>query len=133
MNYITHAEILLFQGVISTFYADYNITCPGASPVLTKLQRFPVVNATPVNILEMINNVDKFATFLLEDEQGTILKNIHHDKSKRQDIVREVFQRWLSGIGKKPVTWETLILTFKYSDENRLADIINITSIVSCT
>ena len=51
-----------------------------------------------------------FGTFLLDDKNGYKVVNI--EKAKRGeplDITVEILRQWLRGIGRKPVTWQTLV------------------------
>ena len=62
------------------------------------------------------------AMFLLNDENCDIVHILEiqyqHDPER---IVREVFKKWLSGTGKKPVTWKTLVDVLRDIQLNSLA------------
>ena len=52
----------------------------------------------------------EFGTFLLDDETGLrvkIMTHQHLNDAKRINI--EILQEWLTGRGKQPVTWTTLV------------------------
>ena len=56
----------------------------------------------------------KFGVFLLEDTNGVIVKALemeHHWNAEQINMA--ILQRWLQGMGVKPVTWSTLVSVFK--------------------
>ena len=63
-----------------------------------------------INIPQEIGpNYYKFGLHLLDDHNGTRVKNIEHKQNRDAERINtEIFQEWVSGKGKKPVTWETL-------------------------
>ena len=63
------------------------------------------------NLAELIGTAySRVGVLLLNDTTGqqiaTLENQLHHDAA---DINRRVFQTWLTGAGKLPVTWATLI------------------------
>ena len=46
--------------------------------------------------------------FLLDDPNGTRVRNIQYDYREIEQINTEILREWVTGRGKKPVTWETL-------------------------
>ena len=51
-----------------------------------------------------------FGTFLLNDANGSIVQALeieHHRNAERINMA--ILQRWLQGMGVKPVTWSTLV------------------------
>ena len=74
---------------------------------------------------------EKLGMFLLEDDNGDIVDSLkepcHHD---RIQITRAVYKKWISGTGRKPVTWQTLVDVLREIDLNRVAD--DIDSTVNC-
>ena len=52
----------------------------------------------------------QFGIFLLDDLNGARVKSMaHHHLNKAKQINTEILQEWLTGRGKKPVTWTTLV------------------------
>ena len=51
-----------------------------------------------------------FGVFLLNDPNGASVKSMaHHHLNKAKQINTEILQEWLTGRGKQPVTWATLV------------------------
>ena len=52
----------------------------------------------------------KFGIILLEDDSGVRVDSIVREHRERaEDINTKILQEWLTGRGKQPVTWETLV------------------------
>ena len=67
----------------------------------------------------------KLGIFLLEDATGQKTSAIEHElKGDAVRITRRMFKLWLSGAGRQPVSWDTLITVLRDSDLNNLADVI---------
>ena len=68
-----------------------------------------------MNIFQRIGvNYFKFGILLLNDTYGDIVKAVekeHHHIA--EDINIAIFQKWLEGMGEKPVAWSTLVATLK--------------------
>ena len=64
-----------------------------------------------INIPQDIGlNYYYFGLYLLDDHNGTRVKNIEHKQNRDAERINtEILQEWVSGRGKKPVAWETLI------------------------
>ena len=80
-----------------------------------------------IDIAEKIGtDYERFGTLLLNDNDGTKVKNI--ETSKRGDPVHitvEILKQWLQGKGKKPITWRTLMNCLRGTGLNVLADQID--------
>jgi len=66
--------------------------------------------------VEIATNYVRFGTFLLDDRNGSRVNNMahkHHCDPER--INTEILQEWLTGRGKKPVTWATLVSVLRDS------------------
>ena len=64
----------------------------------------------------------KFGTFLLDDGDGSRVKAIAHKHHKdAEEINTEILQEWLTGMGKQPVTWATLLEVLRHIDLKKLA------------
>ena len=60
--------------------------------------------------VEISTKYVQFGTFLLDDRNGSRIKIMarkHHYDA--EEINTEILQEWLTGKGKQPVTWTTLI------------------------
>ena len=62
-----------------------------------------------INIPQEIGpNYYYFGLHLLDDPNGNRVKNIERDYREIERINTEILREWVTGRGKKPVTWETL-------------------------
>ena len=90
-------------------------TCILYTDVSTLKQLTSLVYGKKQNTLNIIQRTSthyiNLAMFLLNDENCDIVDSLEiqyqHDPER---IVREVFKKWISGTGKKPVTWQTLFV-----------------------
>ena len=65
----------------------------------------------------------QFGTFLLDDRNGSKIKNIAHKNHYGAEQVNiEILQEWLTGRGKQPVTWATLVEVLHDIELHTLAD-----------
>lgn len=92
-------------------------------PNLSTLRNFTVKEGA-IDIAEKIGtNYEHFGTLLLNDNDGTKVKNI--EMSKRGDPVHitvEILKQWRQGKGRRPVTWQTLVDCLRGTGLNVLAD-----------
>ena len=76
-----------------------------------------------INIPQEIgSNYYYFGIQLLDDPNGTRVLNM--ERRHREDAERintEILQEWATGRGKKPVTWETLIIVLRDIELSTLA------------
>ena len=79
-----------------------------------------------MNLAEEIgSNYFKCGVLLLEDKTGARMRAIEKELNKNAcDINYRIFQEWLSGSGKKPVTWRTLIAVLQKIQMTQLAETI---------
>ena len=76
-----------------------------------------------INIIQrMGTSYEKLGMFLLEDDNGDIVDSLkeacHQDPIQ---ITTAVYKKWISGTGRKPVTWQTLVDVLREIDLNRVA------------
>ena len=65
----------------------------------------------------------QFGALLLDDSTGTRVKNLEHQQQRNAErINQEILQEWLTGSGKNPVTWETLVEVIRDIELSTLAD-----------
>ena len=88
-----------------------NTTPPSTKPTLPELMRFTCTDGRVMNIpVEISTKYVQFGTFLLDDRNGSRIKIMarkHHYDA--EEINTEILQEWLTGKGKQPVTWATLV------------------------
>ena len=101
-------------------------------PTLSDLLHFTCADRQKINIAEQIGiNYIKFGSLILpQDTTGDMVRNIEHTcHSNPERINTEILCEWLTGKGKQPVTWTTLIVTLEDIGLSALAnDIRTITS-----
>ena len=105
MILVTNAHVLL----------SLHTTCnPGTKPTLPELLKFTCTDKRVLNIpVEIATKYVQFGAFLLDDSTGSrvkILAHKHHYDAER--INTEILQEWLTGRGKQPVTWTSLVEVF---------------------
>ena len=88
-----------------------NTTPPSTKPTLPELLRFTSTDGRVINIpVEIGIEYVQFGIFLLDDLNGSRVESMaHHHLKKAKQINTEILQEWLTGRGKKPVTWTTLV------------------------
>jgi hypothetical protein len=75
-----------------------------------------------VNIIKRIGQYSEFGITLLDDEDGSATNAIEREKrGVEADIVRCIFQLWLRGKGREPVTWTTLVTVLQDIGHTELA------------
>ena len=87
-----------------------------------KLISFPMADAK-VNLAEKIGvKYTEFGVLLLDDTDGSKISAIEREFGRKaSDINCNIFQLWLQGKGKQPVTWATLIAVLRDIGMNQLA------------
>ena len=83
---------------------------------------FPLQDSKVDLTKEMGTNYRQFGILLLEDQTGAHISALERELMKNaQDINYRVFQEWLEGKGRRPVSWETLISVLEDIGLNQLA------------
>ena len=60
---------------------------------------------------------------MLKDDNGTIISGIERAKMHAADEINEaILERWISGKGQGPFTWDTLVKCLRDTELNVLAD-----------
>ena len=86
-----------------------------AGPTLVKLIRLKLAEKIGVRYTE-------FGVVLLDDIDGSKITAIEREFGRNSsDINCHIFQLWLQGKGKQPVTWATLIAVLRDIEMNQLA------------
>ena len=82
-----------------------------SKPLLPELLKLTCTDGRVFRVHEEIaTDYFQFGIFLLDDKSGARVKSIareHHYHAEQ--INMEILQEWLSGRGKLPVTWATLV------------------------
>lgn len=98
--------------------------CTGV-PTLKLLTSLPILvdGGKNLKIIQRTStHYEKLAMHLLDDDNLEIVdvleEKYHHDPDK---IITAVYKKWISGAGKKPVTWHTLVGVLKDIELNSLA------------
>ena len=84
-------------------------------PTMPTLLNFPLSSGERINLaIEIGTEYDGFSIQLLQDDKGNIFGQICKGYGPDpQDILKEVFKRWLNGVGKPDRTWKTIIKVLK--------------------
>ena len=86
----------------------------GAKPTLKMLMSFPTLVEGMRKNLDIIQKTSlsyvKLGTFLLEDDNCDIVDSLKEQcQSDPVNITRAIYKKWISGTGRKPLTWQTLV------------------------
>ena len=94
-----------------------------ATPTLMALIHFRIVDGTCMNLAKKIGaNYHDFGVLLLKDNDGSTISAIELKQGgDPADINRRIFQLWLQGKGKQPITWATLIAVLRDIEMKELA------------
>ena len=94
----------------------------GAKPTLQELLAFPGAKEK-IKVDEQIGvKYIDLGVFLLDDKNGVKVKAIamkHNNNA--ENASQEILSKWLRGMGKQPVTWNTLIEVLRDIDLKSLA------------
>ena len=122
-KYFNHYSSIVLQSGSSIRFSP-NISCnPGTKPTLPELLKFTCPDGRVVSIpVEIATKYVQFGTFLLDDRNGSrvkIMARKHHYDAEQINI--EILQEWLTGRGKQPVTWATLVEVLRDIELSTLA------------
>ena len=128
----THTHTLVHMHVHMHTSAQPKPVLHTGQPTVKLLTCFPSVvdgEKRTINIIQRTGtSFEKLGMFLLEDDNGDIIDSLkeacHHDPIQ---ITTAVYKKWISGTGRKPVTWQTLVDVLREIDLNRVADDIDST------
>ena len=71
---------------------------------------------------EIGTNYLNFGTRLLNDKRGSRVKSFEHECGKNCSLINwHILQVWVSGEGRKPITWKTLVTVLKEVQLEELA------------
>ena len=121
---IQHEQSSVIKTIIRYLFASSpNIPHPGNKPTLPELLKFTCIDGKVLNIpVEIATKYVQFGTFLLDDPNGSRVKimarKYQHDA---EQINTEIVQEWLTGKGKQPMTWATLVEVLRDVELSTLA------------
>ena len=91
-------------------------------PTMMDIICFPLQDSKVDLTKEVGTNYRQFGILLLEDKTGAHISALEKELVKNaQDINYRVFQEWLHGKGRRPVSWEILISVLEDIGLNQLA------------
>ena len=126
------AQIQEDQGIPPHKLCVFFTPSPATKPNLQELLKFTCTDRRDVNIpVEIGTKYVQFGTFLLDDKNGLRTKNIahkHHNDAEQINI--EILQEWLTGSGKQPVMWATIVEVLHTIGLSTLADEIKCRTIL---
>ena len=95
----------------------------GTVPILPELLSCTCTDGRVISIpVEVATKYVQFGTFLLDDQNGSKVKIIaHKNHYDAEQINIEILSKWLTGRGKKPVTWRTLVEVLRDIELSTLA------------
>ncbi len=112
--------------VLSVWYmqsANVALQSIDRRPRMPELLRFPGKRET-INIPQRISTKYRtFGIFLLDDDIGSVVEALvlqHRDDSMAINMA--ILRKWMEGVGRQPVTWQTLVEALRDSELNTLAD-----------
>ena len=93
-----------------SLFSNFPIDDEAARPTLIECVRFRG-RERRINIPQKIGvKYHEFGLFLLDDETGARIHSLaNKHMNDAEQINMEVIQQWITGRGKHPVTWKTLI------------------------
>ena len=102
---------------------SFIIPLTGDQPTLNELIKFQGRKGR-INIPQEIGtNFTNFGILLLNEQRGNRIDSIIHEcRDNPEKITLRIFQEWIAGRGKLPVSWDTLIEVLRDIDLGTLAD-----------
>ena len=96
-------------------------------PTVLECTRFRGSQRT-INIPQEIgSNYYYFGFRILNDPNGTRVRNLELEYRRNAERINtEILQEWVTGRGKKPVTWKTLIIVLRDIELSALASEIEV-------
>ena len=109
--FTTNRSLILPHTIIIIVLPWLGVPTPPAEdhPTVRDCIMFQRLGKRTINIPQEIgSNYYQFGLLLLDDPNGTRVRNIERDYREIEQINTEILREWVTGRGKKPVTWETL-------------------------
>ena len=97
---------------------------PLATPTIRHLMS---ISVGQLNIIQSIGTrYYDLGIFLLEDDNGVMVEALRSEHQHNAEaITRAIFQRWITGTGRKPTTWKTLVDVLRQCQLAAQADAID--------
>ena len=110
----------------------HDVLFTGGQPTLIELVRFRGRDRR-INIPQEISTkYSQFGILLLEDTNRARVRNMEHKhRGDAEHINMEILEEWISGRGRKPVSWETLTEVLRDVELSQLAS--DIEAVKLCT
>ena len=110
----------------------HDVLFTGGQPTLIELVRFRGRDRR-INIPQEISTkYSQFGILLLEDTNRARVRNMEHKhRGDAEQINVEILEEWISGRGRKPVSWETLTEVLRDVELSQLAS--DIEAVKLCT
>ena len=103
-------------------------------PTVLECTKFQGLGKRAINIPQEIGSkYYQFGLLLLDDPNGTRVRNIERDYREIEQINTEILREWATGRGKKPVIWETLTEVLRDIELGTLASEIEAIKLKSTT
>ena len=112
INFIQVQVAIVLMIIVYRYLPGASFTHMNEKPKMNELFFLePKDGGNPVRISERIGAQNiKLATYLLNDNDGTIMHAIENDAGGITETMnREIFRRWLNGSGVQPVSWKVLV------------------------
>lgn len=118
------SDLLIIIMVTMYLQTDTNQPNINDAPTLPQLDKFPI--DSDGEELRIIREIGKeyirLGTHLLDDATGARTEAIEHEYQKDAIMITyKIFQLWLQGSGKVPISWATLIQVLKTIERTELA------------
>ena len=85
------------------------------------------ISVGQLNTIESIGTkYPKLGIQLLEDDNGVLLDALRSEHLlNAEEITQAIFQKWITGTGRKPTTWRTLVDVLRQCQLTAQADAID--------
>ena len=88
----------------------YTACYPGTKPTLAELLEFTCTDRRVINIpVKIGTKYVQFGTFLLNEENTRVKIMAFEHSNNAKHTNTEILKKWLTGRGRQPVTWATLV------------------------
>ena len=130
LSYYVHNKYSVVHSTLLSVSPLICFCCPtitphhlGTRPTLPELLKFTCTNGRMISIpVEISTKYLQFGVLLLEDSTGSRVETIAHEhRNNAKQINTEILQQWLTGRGKQPVTWATLVEVLRNIEFRTLA------------